>query len=99
MTAVPAEFFPVFSTDQVVSVRADFDHLAWDGPTGGVWVSDEDMIIDFKDCESVGSGVVEFSALLAAGSHAAFKLLWLPLPFVGERAVVRRKAVADRSMD
>jgi hypothetical protein len=57
------------------------------------------MIIDFKDCECVGSGVVEFSALLAAGSHAAFKLFWLPLPFVGERAVVRRKAVTDRSVE
>jgi hypothetical protein len=46
------------------------------------------MIIDFEGCESVGSSVVECSALLTAGGHAAFKLLWLPLPFVGERAVV-----------
>jgi hypothetical protein len=82
------EFFPVFSTDQIVPVWADFDHLAWDGPAGGVWVLDEDMIIDFEGCESVGSSVVECSALLTAGGHAAFKLLWLPLPFVGERAVV-----------
>jgi hypothetical protein len=60
---------------------------------------DEDVVIDFEDCENVGGGVVEFSALLATSSHAAFKLLWFPLPFGVERAMVRRKALADWSIE
>jgi hypothetical protein len=99
MTAVTAEFFSVFGTNQVVPVWSDFDYLARDGPSGSVWVLYEDMIVDFKGCESVGSGVMEVSDFLAAGSHTAFQLLWLSLPFVGEGAVVRRKTIANRSVE
>jgi hypothetical protein len=88
VAAVLTEFFSVFGANQVVPVWSDFDYLARNGPSGSVWVLDEDVIVDFKGCESVGSGVMEVSAFLAAGSHTAFQLLWLSLPFVGEGAVV-----------
>jgi hypothetical protein len=42
---------------------------------------------------------MEVSDFLAAGSHTAFQLLWLSLPFVGEGAVVRRKTIANRSVE
>jgi hypothetical protein len=72
-----------------------FNFLARNGPSGSVWVLDQDVFVDFKGCESVGIGVIEFSAFLATGSHTAFQLLWFSLPFVGERAVVRRKRIGQ----
>jgi hypothetical protein len=99
VAAVPTEFFSVFGTNQVVPFWSDFDYLAQNAPSGSVWVLDEDVIVDFKGCESVGSGVIEVSAFLPAGSHTVFQLLWLSLPFVNEGAVVRRKTVANRSVE
>jgi len=88
VAAVTAKFLPSLSANQVVTVRSNFDHLTWDTPSGSVRVLDQDVVVDFENCECVSGGVVEFSTLLAAGDHSAFKFFWFALPLVGERALV-----------